>query len=30
MAEEYRKRRIPIDNIVQDWNYWGGSRSGAA
>jgi len=20
--EEYRKRRIPIDNIVLDWNYW--------
>jgi alpha-D-xyloside xylohydrolase len=19
---EYRKRRIPIDNIVQDWSYW--------
>lgn len=19
---EFRKRRIPIDNIVQDWNYW--------
>jgi alpha-D-xyloside xylohydrolase len=23
IAQEYRKRRIPIDNIVQDWNYWG-------
>jgi alpha-D-xyloside xylohydrolase len=23
VAEEYRKRKIPIDNIVQDWNYWG-------
>jgi alpha-D-xyloside xylohydrolase len=23
VAQEYRKRRIPIDNIVQDWNYWG-------
>ena len=21
-AKEYRKRKIPIDNIVQDWNYW--------
>lgn len=21
-AQEYRKRNIPIDNIVQDWNYW--------
>jgi alpha-D-xyloside xylohydrolase len=25
IAREYRKRRIPIDNIVQDWNYWGGN-----
>jgi alpha-D-xyloside xylohydrolase len=25
IAAEYRKRRIPIDNIVQDWNYWGGN-----
>jgi alpha-D-xyloside xylohydrolase len=23
IAQEYRKRQIPIDNIVQDWNYWG-------
>jgi len=23
IAQEYRKRRIPIDDIVQDWNYWG-------
>ena len=23
VAEEYRRRRIPVDNIVQDWNYWG-------
>ena len=22
-CQEYRKRQIPIDNIVQDWNYWG-------
>ena len=21
-AHEYRKRHIPVDNIVQDWNYW--------
>jgi len=21
-AKEYRERHIPIDNIVQDWNYW--------
>ncbi len=27
VAEDYRRRAIPIDNIVQDWNYWGdGSR----
>jgi alpha-D-xyloside xylohydrolase len=25
IAQEYRKRRIPIDNIVQDWAYWGGN-----
>jgi alpha-D-xyloside xylohydrolase len=25
IAQEYRQRRIPIDNIVQDWNYWGGN-----
>ena len=25
IAQEYRKRRIPIDNVVQDWNYWGGN-----
>ncbi len=24
VAEEYRRRGIPIDNLVQDWNYWGG------
>jgi alpha-D-xyloside xylohydrolase len=23
IAQQYRERRIPIDNIVQDWNYWG-------
>lgn len=22
-AEEFRKRRIPVDLIVQDWQYWG-------
>src|SRR3546814_2629341 len=22
VMREYRKRRIPIDNIVQDWFYW--------
>jgi alpha-D-xyloside xylohydrolase len=23
VAKEYRERRIPIDNIIQDWDYWG-------
>lgn len=23
VVDEYRKRRIPLDNIVQDWQYWG-------
>ncbi|MBE6767980.1 MAG: DUF5110 domain-containing protein [Ruminococcaceae bacterium] len=23
VAREFRRRRIPIDCIVQDWNYWG-------
>jgi alpha-D-xyloside xylohydrolase len=22
VVEEYRKRRLPLDNIVQDWFYW--------
>jgi alpha-D-xyloside xylohydrolase len=22
VLREYRKRRIPLDNIVQDWHYW--------
>jgi len=22
-VEEFRRRQIPIDNIVQDWRYWG-------
>jgi len=26
IASEYRKRNIPIDYIVQDWNYWGGNK----
>ncbi len=25
VAQEYRKRQIPIDNLVQDWQYWGGN-----
>jgi len=23
VAEEFRRRNIPVDNIVQDWMYWG-------
>lgn len=23
VVSEYRKRNIPLDNIVQDWEYWG-------
>jgi len=23
VAQEYRRRKIPIDNIIQDWQYWG-------
>ena len=23
VVEEYRKRRVPLDCIVQDWQYWG-------
>lgn len=22
VVREYRKRGIPLDNIVQEWNYW--------
>ena len=22
VVAEYRKRKLPLDNIVQDWNYW--------
>jgi alpha-D-xyloside xylohydrolase len=27
IARQYRERRIPIDNIVQDWNYWGNNNN---
>jgi len=27
VAQEYRRRQIPIDNIIQDWNYWGGNEN---
>ena len=26
---EFRKRQIPIDNIVQDWNYWAENQWGS-
>ena len=25
VAQQYRQRKIPIDNIIQDWQYWGGN-----
>ncbi len=27
VANEFRTRKIPIDNLVQDWNYWGGNEN---
>lgn len=27
VVSEYRKRKIPLDNIVQDWQYWGKDRA---
>ena len=27
IAAEYRKRKIPIDNIIQDWDYWGDKKN---
>ena len=27
IARQYRERRIPIDNLVQDWDYWGGNAN---
>jgi alpha-D-xyloside xylohydrolase len=27
VARQYRERRIPIDNLVQDWDYWGGNAN---
>lgn len=27
VAEEYRRRKIPIDNIIQDWDYWEGREN---
>ncbi len=28
VVKNYRKEGIPIDNIVQDWQYWGSDRDG--
>lgn len=27
VVHEYRKRQIPIDNIIQDWDYWDGGAN---
>jgi alpha-D-xyloside xylohydrolase len=27
IAKQYRKRQIPIDNIIQDWDYWDGQEN---
>jgi alpha-D-xyloside xylohydrolase len=27
VAKEYRLRKIPIDNIIQDWDYWEGREN---
>jgi alpha-D-xyloside xylohydrolase len=27
VAEKYRKLKIPVDNMIQDWNYWGGTNN---
>lgn len=27
VAEKYRKLQIPIDNIIQDWDYWNGPKN---
>lgn len=27
VAREYRRRQIPIDNIIQDWDYWNGPQN---
>lgn len=29
-VSEYRKRNIPIDNIVLDWSYWPTKKNGEA
>jgi len=27
VAEKYRKLKMPIDNIIQDWDYWNGNEN---
>jgi alpha-D-xyloside xylohydrolase len=27
VAEKYRRLKIPIDNIIQDWDYWNGAKN---
>ena len=27
IAEKYRKLKMPIDNIIQDWDYWNGAQN---
>ncbi|MBN2213679.1 MAG: DUF5110 domain-containing protein [Bacteroidales bacterium] len=27
VVTEYRKRKIPVDNIIQDWDYWNGAAN---
>jgi alpha-D-xyloside xylohydrolase len=27
IAQQYRRRQIPIDNIIQDWDYWDGQEN---
>ena len=27
VAEKYRRLKIPIDNIIQDWDYWNGAAN---
>lgn len=27
VAEKYRKLKIPIDNMIQDWDYWNGNQN---
>jgi alpha-D-xyloside xylohydrolase len=27
VAEKYRKLKMPIDNIIQDWDYWNGAAN---